>query len=67
LEHIDKCFYANGGPWPPQWYETINNGYTSCQGSGTTTYTLNSLGSNRIVAMDLNTDGKGPEYWCGKE
>lgn len=67
LANTDECLASNGGPFSPGWQNGINGGYTACQDSGTTAYTLNSLGSNRIVAMDLNMYGKGPEYWCGKE
>ena len=64
----DICAEKNGGPFASNWaVDTgINNGGPYCQPT-TTDYTLSSLGSNRIVAMNYTMVSGDKEKWCGKE
>jgi hypothetical protein len=66
---VDVCAASNGGPFASNWaIDTgINDGVTYCQGDVTTAWTLKSLNSNRIVAMDYSMVSADKAKWCGKE
>ncbi|WOO83372.1 uncharacterized protein LOC62_05G006896 [Vanrija pseudolonga] len=65
----DICAQKNGGPFASNWaVDTgINGGVTYCQGSTSTAWTLDSLHTNRIVAMNYTMVSGDKEKWCGKE
>ncbi|KAL1405868.1 hypothetical protein Q8F55_007547 [Vanrija albida] len=65
----DICAEKNGGPFASNWAVStgINSGVTYCQGSTSTAWTLDSLNTNRIVAMNYTMVSGDKEKWCGKE